>query len=98
MVFRFSGQNPKKRRIRERLENCVNTILDLNERLGAGKIKPEIVEQFKKLKDTFARLDENLVEEKEVDKIEEATNRLLQEIREIYGEQTMKELYDMPKH
>ncbi len=93
----FKGRQ-NKRRIRYRLESCINTILDLNERLGEGKIRPDIVKHFKELKHSFARLNEDMVDEKDVSQIEEATNKLLQEIGKIYGEEFMKNIYDMPKH
>ncbi len=98
MLSKIFKNKSDKRRFRDRLESCVNTILDLNDRLGEGKIRPDIIEHFKRLKKSFARLDENMVNEKDVSKIEEATNKLLKEIGEIYGEELMKDIYNMPKH
>ena len=49
MIFGRSRQKKKSRHLRLRVENCVDTILDLNERLGEGKIRPEIIKQFERL-------------------------------------------------
>ncbi|SFM75888.1 hypothetical protein [Thermodesulforhabdus norvegica] len=98
MIFRFGRRRERSKRAKDRLESCINTILDLNERLGEGKISPDIIQHFKRLKQTFSDLDDAMVDEKEVNRIEDATNKLLQEIRALYGESFLKKLYDMPKH
>lgn len=101
MLTQIFGRNKKRKNVKRakvRIESCIETILDLNERLGEGKIKPEIVEHFRKLKKSFAFLEDDMVNERELCSIEEATNELLEEIGKLYGEQTMKELYNIPKH
>ena len=69
-----------------RIESCVNTILDLNKLLGTGKIKPEVVQQFERLKESLRYVREDEVDEEDIDRIEQATNALLAEIRVAYGE------------
>ncbi|MCX7821930.1 MAG: hypothetical protein N2260_00620 [Syntrophobacterales bacterium] len=94
-------KNKKEKNVKRaqiRIKSCIETILDLNERLGEGKIKPEIVEKFRKLLNSFAFLEDDMVDERELNNIEEATNQLLEEIGRLYGEVTMKQLYDIPKH
>lgn len=89
MIFR---KNRRKRvpvltkHLRLRVESCVNTILELNVRLGEGKIKPEIIQQFERLKDSLQYVRDDSVDEEDIDRIEEATNQLLAEIRTTYGE------------
>ncbi len=97
-IFRKYRKKKNVKRANLRIESCIETILDLNERLGEGKIKPEIIEHFRKLKKSFAFLDDDMVNESELSSIEEATNQLLEEIGKLYGEQTMKQLYNIPKH
>jgi cell division FtsZ-interacting protein ZapD len=70
-----------------RVESCVNTILELNDRLGEGKIKPEIIQQFERLKESLRYVTDDSVDEKDIDRIEEATNQLLAEIKVTYGGQ-----------
>jgi len=75
------------RHLRVRVESCVNTILELNDRLGEGKIKPEIIQQFERLKESLRYVTDDSVDEKDIDRIEEATNQLLAEIKVTYGGQ-----------
>lgn len=84
--------------MRARVESCVHTILELDERLGKGKIKPEIIQQFERLKDSLQYVDDESVDEKDIDKIEQATNQLLAEIRLNYGEGLSATLHEGEKH
>ncbi len=77
------------RHLRVRVESCVNTILELNDRLGEGKIKPEIIQQFERLKESLRYVTDDSVDEKDIDRIEEATNQLLAEIKVTYGGQAL---------
>jgi Zn-dependent M16 (insulinase) family peptidase len=72
--------------MRLRIESCVSIILDLNNQLGAGKIKPEIIRQFERLKDTVQHLSEDKVSEEDIHKIEQATNDLLADLQATYSE------------
>jgi len=69
------------RHLRLRMENCVATILEVNRNLGAGQIRPEIIRQFERLKAFVHAVSEETVDEDDIDRIEEATNQLLDEIR-----------------
>lgn len=69
------------RHLRLRMENCVATILEVNRNLGTGRIRPEIIRQFERLKAFVHAVSEETVDEDDIDRIEEATNQLLDEIR-----------------
>ncbi len=97
-LFKRGKRDSALRRVRWRLESCVETVLDLNSRLGEGKIRPDIIEHFRKLQKSFILLEDDMVDEREVSRIEEATNQLFEEIGKLYDRQTMKSLYDVPKH
>lgn len=71
--------------MRLRIESCVDTILDLNDQLGEGKIKPEIIRQFERLKDTIDKLSEEKVSEEDLHRIEQATNDLLADLQTTFG-------------
>ncbi len=90
MIFRRYRQKQQARNIsshlRLRVESCVSTVLDLNLRLGEGKIKPEVVRQFERLRESLRLVNDDSVDETDIDRIEEATNQLLAEIRVNYGE------------
>ena len=86
-------ESPKdSKHLRLRVESCVSTILELNTRLGAGRIKPEIVEQFEKLKGFLDYVSDHSADEIDIEQIEEATNQLLAEI----AESTDKKLAHFP--
>lgn len=86
------------RHLRLRVESCVNTILELNVRLGEGKIKPEIIQQFERLKDSLQYVTDDSVDEKDINRIEEATNQLLAEIRTTYGEALIDQSRERQTH
>ena len=98
MIFKLFRQKQRTKHLRLRVESCVNTILDLNQRLGEGKIKPEIIQQFERLKDSLPYVTDESVDEKDIHQIEEATNQLLSEIRVIYGEDGLRSLYEGQPH
>lgn len=81
-----------------RIESCVSTVLELNSFLGEGKIKPEIVQQFERLKDSLQYVKDDEVDEEDIDRIEQATNELLAEIRVAYEGQPIDNLYKGQTH
>lgn len=97
-MFRRSGKTQRSKHFRARVESCVNTILDLNNHLGEGKIRPEIIKQFQRLKESLQNVSEDSVSEQDVTRIEQATNQLLEEIRAAYGDQQPPVLYDGDRH
>ena len=98
MIFKRFRQKRHSRHLRLRVESCVNTILDLNHKLGEGKIKPEVIQQFERLKESLQFVTDETVDEKDIDRIEEATNQLLAEIRVVYGENEVEALHEGPTH
>lgn len=71
-----------KRHPRQRVENCVATILELNKHLGDGRIRSEIIRQFERLENFLRVVSDESVDEVDIGRIEEATRQLLEEIRE----------------
>lgn len=98
MIFKRFLHKQDRKHFRLRVESCVETILELDQRLGDGKIKPEIVEQFRRLRDSLQYVTDESVDEKDINRIEEATNHLLQEIRRIVGESNTITLHEGPAH
>jgi len=98
MIFKRFRQKRHSRHFRLRVESCVTTILDLNSQLGDGKIKPEVIQQFVRLKDSLHYVTDETVDEKDINRIEEATNQLLAEIRVVYGENELKSHREGPTH
>ena len=98
MIFKRFLHKPDRKHFRLRVESCVDTILELDQRLGDGKIKLEIVEQFKRLRDSLQYVTDDSVDEKDINRIEEATNHLLQEVRRIVGESSVISLHEGMAH
>ena len=98
MILKYFRQKQGSRHLRLRIESCVNTILDLNAHLGEGKIKPEIIEQFERLKKSLRYVTDDSVDEKDIDRIEEATNELLAEIASTYKDHVGSFVNEQVKH
>jgi len=98
MIFKYFRQRENPKHLRMRVESCVNTILDLNQRLGEGKIKPEIIEQFERLKESLRYVTDDTVDEKDINRIEEATNQLLAEIKMSFEEDLLMSLHEGRAH
>jgi hypothetical protein len=98
MILRRFRQRQNSRHLRLRVESCVNTILALNESLGEGKIKPEIIQQFEQLKDSLQYVDDENVDEKDIFRIEEATNQLLEEIRTSFEDKDLSLSHEGQTH
>lgn len=98
MIFRRIPMKRAPRHSKARVESCVHTILELDKRLGKGKIKPEIIQQFERLKDSLQYVDDESVDGKDIDKIEQATNQLLAEIQLDYAEGITATLHEGDKH
>jgi len=80
------------------VESCVDVILTLDQRLGEGKIRPEIVHQFQRLKEYLHYVDDELVDEKDIDRIETATNQLMAEIGAAVGKDLIGSLHEGRMH
>lgn len=80
------------------MESCVNTILELNNHLGEGKIRPEVIKQFLRLKESLQHVSDENVSEQDVTRIEQATNQLLEEIRVAYGDKKPLVLHEGDRH
>lgn len=98
MILRRFRHRQNTRHLRLRVESCVNTILTLNESLGEGKIKPEIIKQFEQLKESLKYVDDDSVNETDISRIEEATNQLLEEIRVFMEDGDISPLHEGHTH
>ena len=69
-----------------RLEACVTTLLDIHEFLETKGLHPQVTIQLNNLKKTVSLIDADLIQEIDMLRIEEATNRLLKELSFIFRE------------
>lgn len=81
-----------------RIENCVNTIIEVHKFLGSQRINPEIIDQFRRLKDVVEVLNIGKVTEEDIEKIEGATNSLLNELKVLFESREVGKIYPCLKH
>ncbi|MDL2267487.1 hypothetical protein LJC46_05820 [Desulfovibrio sp. OttesenSCG-928-G15] len=69
-----------------RLRNCLATILEMEDSLDQTPLGPALHDEFAILKDVMQRLENAVVEEQDVCRIEKATARFLAELKDTLGE------------
>ncbi len=98
MLKRSMKKRHYSRHFRVRVESCVDTILLLDKSLGKGKIRPDVIERFERLKESLVNVADEAIDERDISRIEEATNQLLSEIRISVGAQVAQSLHDGHTH
>lgn len=73
-----------KNKYRLRVENCIGTIIDVHKTISSKYENQEFLSHFEELKSAIETLDMGLVCEGDVLMVEQATNALLGEFREIF--------------
>jgi hypothetical protein len=86
-MMRFFRRWQKTREVRElqlRIDHCRRTIADVEKVLRTEELRPELAVPFRRLGAALARVDVSQLDERELEKIETATNKLLSEFRTLY--------------
>jgi len=68
-----------------RLQNCLQTILEVHEFMGGQAIHLEIIHLLDNLKELITHFRPELLSEQDLEKIEESTNHLLRELAKIFN-------------
>lgn len=82
-----------KKQYRLRVESCIGTIIDVQRTLSSEYEDHTIVGQFEELKQALDDLDMSGVCERDVLKVEQATNALLREFREFFEREEVGPVY-----
>jgi hypothetical protein len=98
MLKRILKRKRHSKHFRLRVESCVDTILLLNRSLGKGKIRQDVIERFERLKESLVNVNDEAIDERDISRIEEATNQLLSEIRASLGTEAPQSLHDGQIH
>ena len=77
-----------------RVENCIGTIIDVHNIISKNPEYKGLMPQFEELKDLMEHLDMSLVQEEDVQRIEQATNSLLNELKDIFKEARLGLIYN----
>ncbi|NTW38238.1 MAG: hypothetical protein HGB17_19545, partial [Syntrophobacteraceae bacterium] len=86
----------KKREVRElqlRIDHCRRTIADVEKALRTEELWPDLAVPFRRLGAALARVDVSQLDERELEKIETATNKLLSEFRTLYLQGKLKNIH-----
>jgi hypothetical protein len=89
---------PGTHHLRLRVQSCIDLILALDKRLGEGTIKPEIIQQFQRLKEHIPYVNDELVDERDIDRIEIATNHLMAAIGNALDKDQMGPIHEGHLH
>jgi hypothetical protein len=68
-----------------RLQNCLQTILEIHEFMGGQAVQLEIIHLLDNLKELINNFRPELLSEQDLEKIEESTNHLLRELAKIFN-------------
>ncbi|MBU2550131.1 MAG: hypothetical protein KKB20_17110 [Proteobacteria bacterium] len=81
-----------------RLANCVETILEVQGALDVETLDPGLHRRIQGLESTLQAIEIVEVPETDVRRVEEATNRLLQEMRELFSGQAEVRIFQGAMH
>ena len=87
----------KKRAGRElqlRIDHCRRTIADVKKALRTEELRPELAVPFRRLGAALARVNVSQLDERELEKIETATNKLLSEFRSLHLQGKLKNIHN----
>ena len=96
--FKRWQQRKEIRELQLRIDHCRTTIEEVHSALLKEEIQPEIAEQFRRLEAALEEVDVNQLGNRDIEKIEMATNKLLDEFRSLYSQGKLRNIYAGPVH
>lgn len=96
--FKRWQQRKEIRELQLRIDHCRTTIEEVHSALLREEIQPEIAEQFRRLEAALEEVDINQLGNRDIEKIEMATNKLLDEFRSLYSQGKLRNIYEGPVH
>jgi hypothetical protein len=75
---------PGYAQIRLRLKHCLETVARVHDFLAEESVGDQLLAQFERLQQVMVSLENATVTDQEMDKIEVATNRLLEELKILF--------------
>jgi hypothetical protein len=95
--MRFFKRWPRKmeaRELRLRIDHCRRTMAEVEKALRSEELRPELIEQFRRLGEALAQVDVSEIEGRDLEEIETATNKLLSEFRSLYLQGKLRNIHD----
>ena len=96
--FKRWQQRKEIRELQLRIDHCRTTIEEVHSALLKEEIQPEIAEQFRRLESALEQVDVHQLGSRDMEKIEMATNNLLDEFRSLYSQGKLRNIYEGPVH
>jgi hypothetical protein len=90
----MAGKMDLKNINRIRVESCIGTIIDVHRTISTEYKNQELIAQFEQLNQAIGDMDMGMVCEGDVLMVEQATNALLGELREIFEVGKFGPVYD----
>ncbi|MBF0529664.1 MAG: hypothetical protein HQK55_10420 [Deltaproteobacteria bacterium] len=81
-----------------RLSSCVETIIKVHMRLDSSRIDPSLASKFKQLETSLKSIELRGVSERDVRRVEDATNCLLLELKYLFPEGIKTSIYSEVLH
>jgi len=81
------------RELQFRIDHCRRTIADVEKALRIEELRPELAVPVRRLGAALAEVDVSQLDERELEKIERATNKLLSEFRTLYLQGDLKNIH-----
>ena len=97
-LFKRWRQKKEIGELQLRIDHCRTTIEEVHSALLKEEIQPEIAEQFRRLEEALEQVDVNQLGNRDIEKIEIATNRLLDEFRSLYLQGKLRNIHEGPVH
>lgn len=83
-----------RRALQLRVDSCQRLIHDVSQRLAQRTVHPRIVEQLSRLDELLSLIDQRLVTEADLSRIETSTNQLMEELTALFSHQKLGSLYE----
>ena len=97
-LFKRWQQRKEIYELQLRIDHCRTTIEEVHSAILKDEIQPEIAEQFRRLEEALEQVDVNQLGNRDIEKIEMATNKLLDEFRSLYRQGKLRNIYEGPVH
>ncbi|MFN3534508.1 MAG: hypothetical protein ACK4WB_03875 [Desulfatiglandales bacterium] len=83
----------KKRGYLIRIESCIRTILDVKKVLESSKANLQILNDVREIELASQQIDPDLISEEDVSMLEEATNKLMRELKPLWEADSVGYIY-----
>lgn len=83
-----------RRALQLRVDSCQRLIHDVSQRLAQRTVHPRIVEQLSRLDELLSLIDQRLVTDADLSRIEASTNQLMEELTSLFSHQKLGSLYE----